>query len=135
MSIYSASPRRATSALCTRRSATRFCRPEPNAAGRPIAVDNQRARKLVERLGFRLEGIAREAWTKLHRRRTAGLKFAQAAHHIVLEDYIAAIEAAETRHDRLTAQIEARLSDWTLAPVVAALQTMPGIARWSMRQP
>jgi transposase len=47
----------------------------------------------------------RPAWTKLHRphgtspwaegSRLAGLKFDQAVHHIVLEDYIAAVEAAE----------------------------------------
>jgi transposase len=70
----------------------------------------------------------RPAWTKLHRRWLAGLKFEQAVHHIVLEDYIAAIEAAEARRDRLTTQIEAMLPDWTLAPVVAALQTMRGMA-------
>jgi transposase len=68
------------------------------------------------------------AWTKLHRRWLAGLRFEQAVHHIVLEDYIAAVEAAETRRDRLTAQIETMLPDWTLAPVVAALQTMRGMA-------
>ena len=70
----------------------------------------------------------RPAWTKLHRRWLAGLKFEQAVHHIVLEDYIAAVEAAQDRRDRLTAQIAAMLSDWTLAPVVAALQTMRGMA-------
>ena len=70
----------------------------------------------------------RAAWTKLHRRWLAGLKFEQAVHHIVLEDYIAAIEAAEARRDRLTGQIEAMLPDWTLASVVAALQTMRGMA-------
>jgi transposase len=70
----------------------------------------------------------RPAWTKLHRRWLAGLKFQQAVHHIVLEDYIATVEAAQARRDRLTAQIEAMLPDWTLAPVVAALQTMRGMA-------
>jgi transposase len=70
----------------------------------------------------------RPAWTQLHRRWLAGLRFEQAAHHIVLEDYIAAVEAAEARRDRLTAQIEAMLPDWTLAPMVAALQTMRGVA-------
>jgi len=70
----------------------------------------------------------RPAWTKLYRRWLAGLKFEQAVHHIVLEDYIAAVEAAEMRRDRLTVQIEAMLPDWTLAPVVAALQTMRGMA-------
>jgi transposase len=70
----------------------------------------------------------RAAWTKLHRRWMAGLKFEQAVHHIVLEDYIAAVEAAEARRDRLTAQIAAMLPDWELAPVVAALQTLRGMA-------
>ena len=70
----------------------------------------------------------RPAWTKLHRRWLAGLRFEQAVHHLVLEDYIAAVEAAAARRDRLTAQIEAMLPDWTLAPVVAALQTMRGMA-------
>jgi transposase len=70
----------------------------------------------------------RAAWTKLHRRWLAGLRFEQAVHHLVLEDYIQAVEAAEARRDRLTAQIAAMLPDWTLAPVVAALQTMRGMA-------
>jgi transposase len=46
----------------------------------------------------------------------------------VLEDYIQAVEAAEARRDRLTAQIEAMLPDWPVASVVAALQTMRGMA-------
>jgi len=71
---------------------------------------------------------SRPAWTKLHRRWLAGLRFEQTLHHIVLEDYIQAVEAAEARRDRLTAQIAAMLPDWTLAPVVAALQTMRGMA-------
>jgi transposase len=70
----------------------------------------------------------RPAWTKLHRRWLSGLKFEQPVHHLVLEDYIQAVEAAEARRDRLTAQIEAMLPHWTLAPVVAALQTMRGMA-------
>src|SRR4051794_21023869 len=43
----------------------------------------------------------RPAWTLLHRRWLASLKFDQAVHHIVLEDCIAAIEAATARRDRL----------------------------------
>jgi hypothetical protein len=50
----------------------------------------------------------RPAWTKLHRRWLAGLRFEQAAHHLVLEDYIQTVEAAATRRDRLTAQIGTR---------------------------
>ena len=82
----------------------------------------QRARQQLS--GFLLRQgchYRRPAWTKLHRRWLAGVRFAQAAHHMVLEDYIAAVEAARERRDRLTAQIEALLPDWTLAPVVTAL--------------
>ena len=70
----------------------------------------------------------RPAWTKLHRRWLAGLKFEQAVHHLVLEDYVQAVDAAAARRDRLTAQIAAMLPEWTLAPVVTALQAMRGMA-------
>ena len=46
----------------------------------------------------------------------------------MLEDYVQTVEAAAARRDRLTAQIAAMLPDWTLAPVVAALQAMRGMA-------
>ena len=49
-------------------------------------------------------------------------------HHPVLEDYVQAVEATAARRDRLTAQIAAMLLQWTLAPVVAALQAMRGMA-------
>lgn len=70
----------------------------------------------------------RPAWTLMHRRWLAGLRFEHAAHHIVLEDAIAAVEAATSRRDRLEAQIAAALSDWSLAPVVRALQALRGMA-------
>src|SRR5260221_3031436 len=89
----------------------------------------RRARQQVS--GFLLRQgchYGRPAWTKLHRRWLAGLKFEQVLHHVVLEDYIQAVEAAEARRDRLTAQIQACLPEWALAPVVAAVQTMRGLA-------
>ena len=70
----------------------------------------------------------RPAWTQMHRRWLAGLRFEQPVHHIVLEDYIAAVEAATARRDRLQAHIEAALPDWSLAPVVRALQALRGMA-------
>jgi transposase len=70
----------------------------------------------------------RPAWTLMHRRWLAGLSFDQAAHYIVLEDCITAVEAATARRDRLEAHIEAMLPDWSLAPVVRALQALRGVA-------
>ena len=63
----------------------------------------------------------------MHRRWLSGLKFDQLALYIVLEDAIAAVEAATARRDRLEAQIEAALPEWTLAPVVDALQALRGV--------
>src|SRR6516225_3153235 len=71
---------------------------------------------------------SRPAWTLMHRRWLAGLRFEHAVHHIVLEDCIAAVEAATTRRDRLEAHIGAALPDWSLAPVVRALQALRGMA-------
>jgi transposase len=70
----------------------------------------------------------RPAWTVSHRRWLAGLKFEQPMHLIILEDCIAAVEAATARRDRLTAHIEAALPEWSLAPVVQALQALRGVA-------
>ncbi len=70
----------------------------------------------------------RPAWTQMHRRWLSGLRFAEDAHHIVLEDCIATVDAAKDRRDRLTLQIEKRLADWVLSPVVEALQALRGMA-------
>ena len=70
----------------------------------------------------------RPAWTQMHRRWLAGLRFDQPLHHLVLEDCIATIEAAAARRDRLEASIEAALPQWSLAPVVHALQALRGMA-------
>jgi transposase len=70
----------------------------------------------------------RPAWTLMHRRWLAGLRFEHAVHYIVLEDCMAAVEAATARRDRLEAHIEAALVDWSLATVVHALQALRGMA-------
>jgi transposase len=70
----------------------------------------------------------RPAWTLMHRRWLSGLRFEQAVHHVVLEDLIAAVEAATERRDRLTRQIEAVLPEWSLASVAQALQALRGVA-------
>jgi hypothetical protein len=72
----------------------------------------------------------RPAWTLMHRRWLAGLRFEHAVHHIVLEDCIAAVEAATARRDNLEAHIAAALPDWSLAAVVHALQALRGMAWW-----
>jgi transposase len=65
--------------------------------------------------------------TQAHRRWLSGLKFDQPVSYIVLEDAVAAVEAATARRNRLEAQIEATLPEWSLAAVVQALQALRGI--------
>ena len=109
----------------------------PDQAHEAIRISSERVRrrapcaKRVSNLsGFLLRHRChyhRPAWTQLHRRWLASLKFDQAIHHIVLEDCIAAVEAAMARRDRLEAHIEAVLPEWSLAPVVEALQALRGV--------
>jgi hypothetical protein len=78
-------------------------------------LDTVRALRRTQLSGFLLRQgchYRRPAWTKMHRRWLAGRRFEQAVRQIVLEDYVAAVEAAQARRDRLTAQIEALLPDW-----------------------
>ncbi len=69
-----------------------------------------------------------KAWTKAHRRWLATLGFDHPARQIAMQEYIDAIETAEARRERLMAEIEALLPEWSLAPVVAAVQAMRGMA-------
>ena len=95
------------------------------AAVRSLRQARQQLSGFLLRHGFH---YARTAWTQMHRRWLSGLRFEQPVHHIVLEDCIATVEAATARRDRLTTQIEAELSSWSLAPVVQALQALRGMA-------
>ena len=83
-------------------------------------------------LGFLLRHdrvfTGRKTWSPAHRRWLAGLSFAHPAQQIVLQEQIDAIAEAERRRDRLGEQIRELVSDWSMAPIVTALQAMRGIA-------
>jgi transposase len=70
----------------------------------------------------------RTSWTQIHRRWLARLVFTHPAHHIVLAEYIQAIEDAEVRVDRRTKQVATTVASWSMAPVVEAYQAMRGVA-------
>ncbi len=111
--------------------------PDPaHEAVRDLVRARQAAARTVRQARQQLSGFLlrhgrhchRPAWTGMHRRWLAGLRFGHAIHSIVLEDAIAAVEAATVRRDRLEAQLEAALGEWPLAPVVRALQALRGLA-------
>ena len=69
-----------------------------------------------------------KAWTRSHRTWLAGVTFDHPAQQIVLQDMIGAVTDAERRRDLLEAQIRALLPEWSMAPVVEALQALRGVA-------
>ncbi|HZC94708.1 MAG TPA: IS110 family transposase [Bradyrhizobium sp.] len=95
-------------------------------AGRVLS----KARQHLQGFLLRHDRIYRgpRAWTLAYRRWLTTVRFDHPAQQIVLQDYIHAVEDAEARRDRLTRQIEEVLPSWSMAPVVAALQAMRGVA-------
>lgn len=69
----------------------------------------------------------KKGWTGAYRRWLALVRFTHPAQQIVLQDYIDAVADAEARVERLTGQIADLLPQWSLAPVVAAVQAMRGV--------
>ena len=56
------------------------------------------------------------------------MRFAHPAQQIVLQDYVNAVDDAEARITSLVEQIKLLLEQWSMAPVVAAIQAMRGVA-------
>jgi transposase len=90
----------------------------------------RRARQQLQGFLLRHDRVfaGRKAWSPAHRRWLAGLSFAHPAQQIVLQEQLDAIAEAERRRDRLGQQIRELVPDWSMAPVVTALQAMRGIA-------
>jgi len=99
--------------------------------GRDDAVNatrkaRQRLSAFVLRHGFRYAG--RYAWTGAHLRWLADIKMLHPAQQIILQEYIHSVEENSERVNRLTEQILKLLPAWRMAPVVAALQSLRGVA-------
>ncbi|MEN8197875.1 MAG: IS110 family transposase [Pseudomonadota bacterium] len=68
------------------------------------------------------------AWTKKHLAWIRSLRLEEAAAQIVLQDYLQAVEDATERVDRLTAALEERIYESSLASLTKALMVMRGVA-------
>lgn len=95
-------------------------------AVRVLAKARQHLQGFLLRHGKAYAGT--RTWTLAYRRWLTTVRFNHPAQQIVFQDYIHAVADAETRRDRLTQQIEELLPAWPMAPVVAALQAMRGVA-------
>jgi transposase len=67
-------------------------------------------------------------WTKAHRRWLGELKFTHPAQHLALEEMLHRIERAEELCERLKRAIGELVPQWSLAPVVQALQALRGVS-------
>jgi len=97
---------------------------------RTAAMENQRrARQQLQGFLLRHNRIftGGRNWTKRHRRWLATVRFDHPAHQIVLQDDIAAVDDAGARLARLEAQVAELMPQWSMAPVVEAIQAMRGV--------
>lgn len=69
----------------------------------------------------------KKSWGARHRRWLAEQNLGHRASDLALGEALQAVRDAETRQARTEAPIEAMLEDWSLAPLVAALQALRGI--------
>ncbi|WP_445003105.1 IS110 family transposase [Halomonas mongoliensis] len=67
-------------------------------------------------------------WIPAHFRWLETVRFATPVQQIVLQEYIEAVREAQRRVAGLEGQMEAALPDWSLAPVVEAIQAMRGVS-------
>lgn len=70
----------------------------------------------------------KKGWTVAYRRWLTTVRFHHPAQQIVFQDYVDAVADVEARVERLTGQVADLLPDWSLAPVVEAVQAMRGVA-------
>lgn len=70
----------------------------------------------------------KKGWTVACRRWLTTVRFDPRAQQIVFQDHVHAVTDAEARVDRLTRQIADLVPNWSLAPVVEAIQAMRGAA-------
>jgi transposase len=67
-------------------------------------------------------------WTKMHRRWLGELVFAHPAQHLALQEMLQRIERAEALCDQLKRAILELVPQWSLAPVVQAIQALRGVS-------
>lgn len=70
----------------------------------------------------------KRGWILAYRRWLTTVRFDHPASQIVLQDYIHAVTDAEARVDCLTKRIEELASQWSMTPIVEAVQAMRGVA-------
>jgi len=71
--------------------------------------------------------VGKSAWTAAHLRWLTRLVLPHAAQQIAFQEYVHAVSESGARIARLEQSLRDALADWSLAPVVAALQALRGV--------
>lgn len=100
------------------------------ARGRDVAQKDLRSKRqqvsgFLLRLGLHYPG--KKTWGKAHLNWLASLKLDHREQRIAFEELMLAMRQAKERSERLEQAIRECVPDWSLAPVVVALQAMRGI--------
>ena len=96
-----------------------------NSATKDVRCARQRVTSFLLRQG-RIWG--KTTWKRSHRRWLANQSFPHPAQQVAFQTYLNAVEQAEARRDSIEEQIQMFVPDWSLAPVVQALQALRGVA-------
>jgi transposase len=85
----------------------------------------QQTQALLLRHGHRYSG--RCAWTLAHRRWLSDLKLDHPAQRLALEEYLAVVDEASARLERVERALVEHVASWRFAAVVEALQALRGV--------
>lgn len=92
-----------------------------------LARCRHRLGKMLLRRGY-LFGPGRSSWTQSHRRWMVAIRWEREADRMVFSDYLLAIDAAQSRLENLTAQLEAFAQQEPYKMAVGALMCFRGIS-------
>jgi len=98
--------------------------------GRESAVaDLRRKRQMISSMMLKYSRIypGKKTWGARHQRWLQTQKFSHPAHQIALQEMLLAERHAQECSDRLISAMEYLVSEWSLAPVVEALQALRGV--------
>jgi len=92
-----------------------------------LARCRHRLGKMLLRRGYQF-GPGRSSWTQSHRRWMVGIRWEREADRMVFSDYLLAVDAAQSRLENLTAQLEALAQQEPYKMAVGALRCFRGVS-------
>jgi len=96
-----------------------------DAAAKDYRIKRQNVSSLLLRLGLHYPG--KKTWGRAHINWLTSLKLEHREQRIAFEEMLLAVRQVQERIERLEQAIREAVADWTLAPVIEAVQALRGI--------